>query len=41
MSVFHRYLGAAIVMLFLTIFLWGLFLLALRRDEAPTSLWAV
>jgi hypothetical protein len=38
---FHRYLGAAIVGLFVVIFLWGLLLLALRREDAPTSLWAV
>jgi hypothetical protein len=38
---FHRYLGTAIVLLFLAIFLWGLVLLVLRRDEAPGALWAV
>jgi hypothetical protein len=37
----HRYLGAAIVVLFGAIFLWGLVLLALRRDETPNALWAV
>jgi hypothetical protein len=40
-TVFHRYLGAAIVLLFVAIFLWGLALLALRRDDAPDALWAV
>jgi hypothetical protein len=40
-TLLHRYLGAAIVVLFLVIFLWGLVLLALRRDDAPTALWAV
>jgi hypothetical protein len=39
-TVLHRYLGAAIVVLFLLIFVWGLVLLAMRRDEAPTALWA-
>jgi hypothetical protein len=38
---FHRYLGTALVLLFLVIFLWGLVLLVLRRDEAPGALWAV
>jgi hypothetical protein len=41
LTVLHRYLGAAIVVLFVVIFLWGLVLLVLRRDEAPNSLWAV
>jgi hypothetical protein len=39
-TLFHRYLGAAIVVLFLVIFVWGLVLLAMRRDDAPASLWA-
>jgi hypothetical protein len=41
LTVFHRYLGAAIVVLFGAVFLWGLILLALRRDETPNALWAV
>lgn len=40
MSTFHRYLGALIVVLFLVLFVWGLVLWALRRDEAPTAMWA-
>jgi hypothetical protein len=40
-TVFHRYLGAAIVLLFVVIFLWGLVLLAMRREDAPTSMWVV
>jgi hypothetical protein len=38
---FHRYLGALIVTLFVVIFLWGLGLRLIGRDEAPTPLWAV
>lgn len=41
MTVFHRYLGAVIVVLFLTLLVWGLTLRVLRRDEAPTLLWGV
>jgi hypothetical protein len=40
-TTFHRYLGAVIVLLFLAIFVWGLVLAALRRDEAPAPLWAL
>jgi len=40
-TTFHRYLGALIVGLFLAIFVWGLLLRALRREEVPTPLWAV
>jgi hypothetical protein len=38
--VLHRYLGGLIVGLFLVIFLWGIGLLVLRRDDAPAGLWA-
>ena len=41
MTIFHRYLGALIVGLFLLIFVWGLVLRALGRQETPTALWAV
>lgn len=41
MSVFHRYLGAAIVVLFVLLFLWGIGLRLLRRDESPAGIWAV
>ncbi len=41
MTSFHRYLGAAIVLLLLTITVWGLVLRVLRRDDPPASLWAV
>ena len=37
----HRYLAVLIVLLFLTIFLWGMVLWLARRDEAPMALWAV
>jgi hypothetical protein len=40
-TVFHRYLGTALVLLFLLIFVWGLVLLALRREDGPDALWAV
>jgi hypothetical protein len=35
----HRYLGAAIVVLFLVLFVWGLVLRALGREETPEALW--
>lgn len=38
---FHRYLGTLLVVLFLVISVWGLALRVLRREEAPTPLWAV
>lgn len=41
MTTFHRYLGAALVLLFVVITLWGLALRLLRRDESPTGLLAV
>lgn len=40
MSLFHRYLGTAIVALFIVLFLWGLALRVARRDEAPAGMWA-
>lgn len=39
MTLFHRSLGAVVVALFLVLFLWGLGLRLLRRDEAPAGLW--
>ena len=40
MSLFHRYLGTAIVVLFVVLFVWGLALRVLRREEAPAAMWA-
>lgn len=39
MTLFHRYLGAVIVALFLTIMVTGAVLRVLRRDDTPTALW--
>lgn len=41
MNVFHRYLGAVLVTLFVVLFLWGLGLRLLRRDEGAAGMWAV
>ncbi|MFA9429574.1 hypothetical protein [Egicoccus sp. AB-alg2] len=41
MTVFHRYLGALLVLLFVVLFVWGITLRVLRRDEGPASLWVV
>lgn len=41
MTSFHRYLGAVLILLFVVIMLWGVTLRLLRRQEAPTPLWAV
>ncbi len=41
MTSFHRWLGAAIIALFVIIMLWGLVLRMRRRDEAPAGLWAL
>ena len=41
MTVFHRYLGAVIVVLFVVLFVWGIALRIARRDEAPAGIWAV
>ncbi len=41
MTIFHRYLGAVIVVLFLVLFVWGLVLRIARRDDAPAEIWAV
>lgn len=41
MTTFHRTLGASIVLLLLTITVWGLVLRVLRRDDPPAALWAV
>lgn len=41
MTTFHRLLGTLLVTLFAVIFLWGLALRLLRREQAPTPLWAV
>lgn len=41
MSIFHRYLGAVIVVLFLVIFLWGIVSRLLRQEEPPVGLLAV
>jgi hypothetical protein len=38
-TLFHRYLGALIVVLFLAIMVVGLVLRLLRRDETPTWVW--
>lgn len=35
----HRYLGAAIVALFVVQFCWGLGLRLARREDAPTAMW--
>jgi hypothetical protein len=35
----HRYLGAAVVVLFIVQFLWGLGLRLARREEAPAAMW--
>jgi hypothetical protein len=39
-TVFHRYVGAVIVVLFVVLFVWGLALRVARRDEAPAGIWA-
>lgn len=39
MSIFHRYLGALIVLLFLVIMVWGIVLRIMGRHETPVSLW--
>lgn len=41
MTALHRYLGAAIVSLFLVLFLWGLALRVLRREDAPAGMWTL
>ena len=41
MTIFHRYLGAVIVVLFVVLFVWGLVLRIARRDDAPAGIWAV
>ena len=41
MTPFHRVLGIVIVSLFLLIFVWGVALWVLRREETPTALWVV
>ena len=41
MAGIHRWLGVAIVLLFLVLFLWGVGMRLFRRDVAPTSFWAV
>jgi len=38
-TLFHRYLGAVIVLLFLVIMVTGLVLRILGREETPTALW--
>ena len=40
MTLFHRYLGAVIVLLFLAIMVTGLVLRLLGREETPAGLWA-
>ncbi len=40
MTLFHRYLGAVILVLFLTIMLWGVVLRIMGRTEVPITLWA-
>ncbi|MFO7960609.1 MAG: hypothetical protein R6U94_06665 [Nitriliruptoraceae bacterium] len=40
MTLFHRYLGAVIVALFLTIMVTGLVLRLVGREDTPTALWA-
>lgn len=39
MTIFHRYLGVLIVALFVLIFVWGLVLRVMGREETPTLLW--
>lgn len=41
MSQFHRYLGTAIVVLFVVLFAWGVALRIARRDQAPAGIWAL
>lgn len=41
MTSFHRYLGTALVALFVVLFVWGLALRVARRDDAPAGMWAV
>ena len=41
MTSLHRILGLIIVTLFLLIFVWGVLLRALRREETPIPLWVV
>lgn len=41
MTAFHRYLGAALILLFVVIMLWGLTLRIVRREETPTGLLGV
>lgn len=41
MTLFHRVLGSAIVLLFVVIAVWGLGLRLTGRRETPTALWAV
>ena len=41
MTSFHRILGLVIVTLFLVLFVWPILLRILRREQAPTALWAV
>ncbi len=41
MTLFHRYLGALIVVLFLATMLWATVLRVMGRTETPTSLWAL
>lgn len=40
MTLFHRYLGTVIMVLFLVIMVWAVVLRALRRDETPDALMA-
>jgi uncharacterized membrane protein len=40
-TLFHRYLGAVIVVLFVVLFVWGLVLRIARRDDAPAGIWGV
>jgi hypothetical protein len=40
-TTFHRYLGAVIVLLFLTLMVTGLVLRVQRRDATPTAVWAI
>jgi len=37
----HRYLGAVVILMLLTIFLWGIGLLVARRDETPVGMRAL
>jgi hypothetical protein len=41
LTTFHRYLGTALVLLFLAIMVWGIVLRLIRRTETPSSMWAV